>query len=230
MAVTEHFFDTRSLASAEAARRLSGLLVDDLKVNPCASLVVSGGSSPVECFGLLSDTDLEWNRVTILMSDERCVAPHHEASNEGMIRRELLTHFAAGVTLLPIFQESMTPDELCTTLSDKIDTLRRPFSAALLGMGDDGHFASLFPDNKNLAEGLAEDGQQHCLPALTAASPHPRISLTHSTLLQSVEVLLLFFGQAKRQVYEQARTSLTAYPVSRLLQQERTPVHVIWAP
>ena len=64
----------------------------------------------------------------------------------------------------------------------------------------------------------------------TAASPHPRISLTLAALTRSDVIVLLFFGKAKHEVYEQAKASSTAFPVSRLLHQKRVPVHVYWAP
>jgi 6-phosphogluconolactonase len=97
-------------------------------------------------------------------------------------------------------------------------------------MGEDGHFASLFPDAENLEQGLDTDGIQLCLPVNTAASPHPRISLTLAALSRSDAIVLLFFGAAKREVYEQAKADSNGYPVSRLLLQKRAPVHVYWAP
>jgi 6-phosphogluconolactonase len=100
----------------------------------------------------------------------------------------------------------------------------------LLGMGEDGHFASLFPDADNLQEGLDVDSPQLCIPVHTAASPHPRASLTLSALSRADEIILLIFGDAKRDVYEAASKSTNGSPVSHLLRQKRAPVHVYWAP
>ena len=100
----------------------------------------------------------------------------------------------------------------------------------MLGMGADGHFASLFPDADNLATGLDVDAPVACIPVRTEASPYDRISLTLSALSRSDEVVLLFFGDDKREVYERAKDVGNGYPVSRLLVQKRAPVHVYWAP
>ena len=97
-------------------------------------------------------------------------------------------------------------------------------------MGADGHFASLFPDAENLAEGLDADGSSLCIPVSTDASPHPRISLTLAALSRSDEIVLLFFGDDKLAVYKEAKKQTNGYPVSRLLRQKRAPVHVYWAP
>ena len=97
-------------------------------------------------------------------------------------------------------------------------------------MGTDGHFASLFPDAENLAEGLDLESRTLCLPVKTAASPHARISLTLAALSRSDEIVLLFFGDEKRVIYDKAKAGNARYPVTRLLRQKRAPVYVYWAP
>ena len=147
-----------------------------------------------------------------------------------MIQRELLIGRAAGASLFPIYQEGLTPQAQCEQLSARLDGLTWPASIALLGMGEDGHIASLFPDAACLEKGLDLDNPERCLAVETAASPHPRISLTLSTLVRSREILLLFFGEAKQRVFENARQAGADYPVSSLLRQDVAPVRVIWAP
>lgn len=229
MSLTEEFFADRALASKAAAHHVARLLQRDLAGHAEACLVVSGGSTPKDCFALLANTNLAWDKVRILMSDERCVASGHAASNEGMIRRSLQKNRAASAELVPIYKQELSAAEQCRALAGIIDTLRLPFSVALLGMGEDGHFASLFPDFDRLDEGLDIDDKHRCLPVETAASLHPRVTLTLSTLLRSREILLLFFGQAKRDIFEKAKSPYSNYPIARLLRQDRTPVHAIWA-
>ena len=105
-----------------------------------------------------------------------------------------------------------------------------PFACSLLGMGADGHFASLFPDAENLGEGLDLESSRMCLPVQTEASPYPRVSLTLSALSRSDEIVLLFFGEEKRRVFEKAKSGNARYPVTRLLRQKRAPVYTYWAP
>lgn len=229
MALTQDIYENRNEASKAAAERIARALAQDLNDRSEASMVVSGGSTPKNCFALLSDTEIAWDKVRILMSDERCVAPDHAASNEGMIRRLLRINCAAQAELVPIYKKGLSPDEQCTVLSEVIDASYLPFSITLLGMGEDGHFASLFPDFDGLAEGLDVESEHRCLSVGTVASSYARVTLTMSTLLQSREILLLFFGQAKLDVYEKAKCAGSDYPIARLLQQDRTPVHTIWA-
>ena len=228
--ITEEFFVSRSSASQAAAQRIASAIGDSLVDAPETAIIVSGGSSPKECYELLADTDLPWARVHVLLSDDRCVPVNHEASNEGMIRRLLLTGHAANARLLPIYDAELPIADQCTALVDHLDSLPMPFSISLLGMGVDGHFASLFPDFAGLESGLNERGADRCLIVETAASSIPRISLTMATMIQSKEILLLFFGDDKRDIYERAKLPNSVYPVSRLLQQERIPVRTIWAP
>ncbi len=230
MSLTEEFFDNQSLASAAAAERVADALKKRLVDQPQASLVVTGGSTPENCYQLLANTALPWDRVHIVLSDERCVPVDHEASNEGMIRRVLMTERAASANLVSIYAKELAPDDQCDAIAEKLNSMPTPFSLSLLGLGEDGHFASLFSDFDRLNEGLDPDSDHRCMLLRTAASRHPRITLTMSTLSRSNEILLLFFGATKRETYERAKLPDCDYPVSRLLQQQRTPVHTIWAP
>ena len=145
-------------------------------------------------------------------------------------RRSRLVFSRHTANLLPVYKPDVTIEERCDALNDEIRQAPFPFACALLGMGEDGHFASLFPDAENLREGLDVDSRQLCIPVQTAASPHPRVSLTLSALSRSDEILLLMFGDRKRAVYEATKQAANGYPVSHLLRQKRAPVFVYWAP
>ena len=226
----EHFFDSREEASLAAANRIVAALTRRLDSQPEASLVVTGGSSPALCYSTLADTDIAWSRVHVLLSDERWVPPTHVDSNEKLVREELLIRHAAAADLLPLYDEQISVSERSSMLNEALEDLTVPMACSLLGMGEDGHFASLFPDADNLELGMEVDSATYFIPVNTVASPHPRISLTLAALSRSDEIVLLFFGDSKREVYEQAKGSSTALPVSKLLFQNRAPVHVFWAP
>jgi 6-phosphogluconolactonase len=152
-----------------------------------------------------------------------------DASNEKLVRDTLLVDAAANAQFLSTYAADTTPAERCRALDAALPALPLPFACTLLGMGGDGHIASLFPDAGNLAAGLDENNPAWCLPVTTSASEHVRISLTLAALLQSMQIVLLFFGTGKRDVYERAKAASSAYPVASLLSQDRTPVHVFWA-
>ena len=141
-----------------------------------------------------------------------------------------MTNLASEAQLLPYFQTDIDVVARCQTLDDEILSLPFPFACTLLGMGEDGHFASLFPDANNLQEGLETDSRTLCLPITTAASEHPRISLTLAALSRSDQVILLLFGDKKREVLRAAMEPGSDLPVARLIKQSRAPVVAYWAP
>ena len=226
----ENIFDSREAASVAAAERIAAALGRRLDAQREASVVVSGGTSPAGVFAELARMPLAWPDVHVILSDERWVPPEHEDSNEKLVRDTLLTGEAKEATVLPVYKPGVTVEERCVELNDELRLAPFPFACALLGMGEDGHFASLFPDAENLEEGLDVDSSELSIPVNTAASPHPRVSLTLSALSRSDEILLLMFGDRKREVYEAAKQTANGYPVFHLLRQKRAPVYVYWAP
>ena len=130
---------------------------------------------------------------------------------------------------MPVFSAGQAIDARCAELDAEIRARPAPFAATLLGMGNDGHFASLFPDADNLAQGLDPGGEARCIPVATAASPLRRVSLTLAALANSDAILVLIFGADKRRVLEQAARGEADFPVASLLALETTPVTVYWA-
>ena len=162
---TINCFDSREEASGAAAAEIAKHLSARLNEHSGASLVVSGGTTPALCFEELAETALDWQRVHVLLSDERWVPSDDEASNERLVRETLLQKFAAPARLLPVYSTSTSIEQRCDDIDKEIRVKPFPFACALLGMGDDGHFASLFPDADNLAEGLDVDTERLCLSA-----------------------------------------------------------------
>jgi 6-phosphogluconolactonase len=224
-------YESRAEASAAAAELLAGLVRKKLSGSPIAqaSLVVSGGSTPGPCFDLLSRKPLDWTRVTVMPSDERWVPADHPDSNERLIRSRLLQNRAAGGNILPLFRAGVEATQAPSLIQADLADTAQPFSAVLLGMGEDGHFASLFPDFEQLPAALEPETQEPCMVVQTASSPHLRISLTLSALLNSGHIVLLIFGAAKREVFETAKRGGSAYPVEALLHHSSAPLTVIWA-
>jgi 6-phosphogluconolactonase len=226
--MNEHFFDTRLEASEAAAKRMAELLSNRLDNQAEASIIVSGGTTPGQCLAALAKTPLDWQRVQVALSDERWVPADHEDSNEKLVRESLLVNEAATAQLLPVYAAGVSPEQRCEALQNPLPAL--PFSCSLIGMGTDGHFASLFPDAEQLALGLDVECGRLYIPVTTKASPHPRISMTLAGISRSDEIALLFFGEEKLDVYKKALESTNGFPVSRLLRQKRAPVRLFWAP
>ena len=225
-------FENRQTAAAAAADLLANLVRNALAAGPAAeaSLIVSGGSTPGPCFELLSDEELDWSRVTVVPSDERWVPGDDPDSNERLIKGRLLKGLADRGKVLPFFRAGLDVSQAPRAIEKDLAGVTQPFSAALLGMGEDGHFASLFPDFDGLKKALDPHSRTQCLLVRTASSPHPRISLSLSALLNSAHIVLLIFGEAKRRVFETASAGGSSYPVEALLDHVDNTLTVIWAP
>ncbi len=197
-------FDNREQASKAAAAIIASSLRRRLEAHDRATVVISGGGTPIRAIERLSGEPLPWARITVTLSDERWLPPEHEDSNERMIREHLLRGPGADAELLPLYAADQTPGSQAEILDGVLRLLPIPFACSLLGMGEDGHFASLFPDAGNLAEGVDVDGDRLAIPVETAASPYPRISLTLSALSRSDTIVLLIYGEKKLAVLERA--------------------------
>ena len=208
-----HEYASRSEAAKALAAVIEDGLAAALEEKNSASFVVSGGSSPRQTYELLGRSTLAWDKVFILPSDERCVPRDSDRHNLAMVEATLGVE-AAYIEL--------------GEASD-IDALR-PFDIALLGMGEDGHTASLFPDDPHLADALLSRGSTH--RAQVPALEEDRISLTPSVLVDAKALVLLFFGAGKRKVFEAARKPgpVREYPVRILTSNAVLPLDVYWAP
>ncbi|MCW8871656.1 MAG: 6-phosphogluconolactonase [Xanthomonadales bacterium] len=219
-------FDTREEACASLASEVCETLTDALAARGRATLVVSGGTSPVAFFRHLRRLPLSWERITVLPSDERVVPLDHADRNEAMIRRELLQGPASGASLRGLLPASGST----ANLPQLAETLPLSFDAVVLGMGTDGHTASLFPGAPELEAALRSPEPLALLNVPRLGTQ--RVSLTPAALLATCRIDLLIFGPDKRAVYEAAAAGDDAgeYPVRCVLRQKRVPVRVFWAP
>ena len=195
-------------------------------------LMVTGGRSPGPVYDRLSKIDLDWSRITVTLSDDRFVGADSPDSNERLVRERLLQHRAATATLVPIKGEGPTPAADAKAVGPAIRDLT-PFDVTLLGMGDDGHIASLFPSTPDVAALLDPSCEHYAVGVeVPGRAPYvPRISLTGRALLDSKLILLLTNGEARKALLERVLTDPAfAPPVSALIRQTRAPVRLLWSP
>jgi len=213
------------------AGKIADALREGITANGKASLVVSGGRTPVDLFTLLARQELDWSKVVITLADERWVSPDNSASNEKTVRNNLLQGPALAATFIGLKNDAASPFEGASATEVALQQLPRPIDVVILGMGDDGHTASLFPGAANLAEALDLDSGRTCLGMTPLPAPLDRITLTLPVLLDSRNIYLYLNGEAKRDVYERAEkgTDVNEMPVRAVLNQQQTPVSVYWS-
>lgn len=218
----ETFPDGGALAEA-AACGVEAALSEALALRGRASLVATGGRSPGPVYDRLRETVVDWSRVGVTLSDDRCVDPDDPASNAGLVRARLLRGPAAKATFLPLWP-APDPQALAPLL---------PFDAVMLGMGEDGHVASLIPGDPGLADALATTDLVRPVPAGLGKPPLARITLTLAPLASARRLFLLIAGEAKREVVVRALAGedLTKdLPVARLAKGAGERLRILWTP
>jgi len=218
--------------SRDLASRIAAALNEAIEARGLASLVVSGGQSPIKFFEQLRTQSIDWSRVCVALADERWVEPTDAASNERLVREVLLKDRAAAARFSGLKNGAPTPDLGAVSAWETFARIPRPFDAVLLGMGDDGHTASLFSGSPNLHSALNPAAAAGCVGMWAPTVPQPRLSLNLTALLDARRVLVLIGGEAKWRIYATACEPGAEHdmPVRAVLRQQRTPVEVVWSP
>ena len=218
--------------SRELAADIAANITAAIGARGLASLVVSGGRSPVALFEMLREQPLEWDRVCVALADERWVAPDDAASNERLVRDVLLKDRAASARFLGLKNGAPTPDLGAVSAWETFARVPRPFDTVILGMGDDGHTASLFPGSPNLPRALNPDATAGCVGMWSPAAPHARLSLNLSALLDARRIVVLITGESKWRTFAAAcgPGPVEDMPIRAVLRQSRTPFDVLWSP
>lgn len=220
-------FETGAELAATAARETARALEVAIAEHGHASLVATGGRSPGAVYDALSVSGLDWSKVSVTLSDERWVDPASPDSNEKLVRERLLVGRAAAAKFVPLKRPVAGAEASAADAQVEVAPLV-PIDVLLLGMGEDGHIASLFPGNPALAEGLKADGESLVI-GVPAGDPAPnidRISLTLAALKTAKLTLILISGEAKRAMVTAERNK----PVHALLDAAQGKVRILWTP
>ncbi|WP_369413295.1 6-phosphogluconolactonase [Microbulbifer sediminum] len=237
MMVEEKFYSDRERLVMALANDCASALQRGIKEHDQATFLVSGGSSPEAVYRALSKRPLPWKQINVALVDERWVEPGENGSNHTFIQKSLLQHNAAEAPFLGMKNAHQSAAAGQSDCERAYAELPRPFDVCLLGMGSDGHTASLFPHSEGLEQALDPDAEQLCR-AITAkqsevtGSHTERMTLSLSAILQSRDIKLLITGDEKLKVYREALlgTDELAMPIRSVLRQGRKPVTVYWAP
>jgi 6-phosphogluconolactonase len=220
------FTDGLTASIAETLRQLS----------PKQAVVlfgVSGGSTPLPVYQALADQDLNWHAINMVIVDERFVPTDHADSNERNIRLAFTSENNPSPTIIGLWSDAIDLAAAARAADEKILALPQPLDIVLLGMGEDGHFASLFPTAALFDQALASE-QSHCIMPIApmpSHAPHPRLSMTLAYLRRAKRIILAITGEKKRHVLQQAMTNGDhhALPIAALLHSDCPAIEIFWS-
>jgi len=193
-----------------------------------AVFAVPGGTTPAPFFEILRTAPLEWENISVLLTDERFVPETSPRSNTRLLRETLLQSRAAMAKLVPLYKSAETVEQVLAILSDGVQKIL-PIDVCVLGMGADMHTASLFPQADLLDQALLETAPP-LLPMRAAGADEPRITLTAPVLRTAGSVHILITGSQKLDAYRQACQAgpATKAPI-RIVLERKGPTTVHYA-
>lgn len=229
MSLQTHEFASKEALNETFAAKIIAILQIAIAEKGQASLIVSGGNTPKPLFAALSQADLDWSKVVISLADDRWVDINDDASNDKLVREHLLVGKASEATFISLKHDFTDAKDAVATCEAALDKLQMPFDVLILGMGEDGHTASLFPCSQELSAGLDLNSGSKYIAVQPTTAPHQRMSLTLPALLASKHIFLHLTGDAKQAVVAQALASTeTQMPIKAVF--DRANVQLMWAP
>lgn len=224
---------------AAAVDAMRSILLLELGAHARVRLLLSGGTTPAPIYCALAEQALDWTRMVVTLVDDRDVDPDAEGSNARLIRTTLLRDRAADARFLPLLHAGQGLDDAVRASNAAWprarDEAAEAIALAVLGMGDDGHTASLFPGAANLDAAFASSEPYAAIDAtgcpVAGAWPH-RISLTPAGLVQAHRRMLLIRGDEKRATFERALApgDARAMPIRAAIDMAGSPLEVYWCP
>ncbi|WEK58183.1 MAG: 6-phosphogluconolactonase [Candidatus Brevundimonas phytovorans] len=227
----ETFSDAAAWAEACAARlgeTLGAAVLDKGR----AVFAGAGGSTPSPIYADLARIELDWSRIVVTLVDERYVPETSADSNAALMKRTLLTGPASAARFLPLYAPSVTVDRAAAEASKALATEGGRLDAVLLGMGEDGHVCSIFPDSPTLKT-LLTPGLKPAVYGVPPgrdgmAPPQERLSINLPYLIGARRVVLALTGAKKRAVFErEAAGDPRIHPIAAMI-AAKVPLEVLW--
>ena len=222
-----HRFEDRDDCAQALADYIATRLQHEINFTGEASLILSGGSTPLPMFDALSQASIDWSAVKVSLADDRWLPPEHSDSNQGKVEQHLLNHKAEAAQWIPLWNPNEDASDALTETQQQLSQLPKTLTLVVLGLGNDGHTASLFPCSEQLAD-LWETASSCAFTAPTTA-PYQRMTLTPKRLLESQERILHICGADKLETLVEAllKGDRNQMPIYHFLAQ---PIRIFWAP
>ena len=224
-------FDTRQQLDLALADKVSGILQQAISQKGKASIAVSGGSTPKGFFKVLSNKNIDWDKVTITLADERWVDINSDDSNTRLVHENLLQNKAAAAKFFHLKQGQDLCDQTLADLNIAANSTLLPLDVLILGMGEDGHTASLFPCSAQIKQALDINNNNALIKVEPTTAPHQRITFSFASLSQSENTFLHLCGDNKKQVLAKAHNGDDVFdmPIRKFLQADNIDTQVYWS-
>lgn len=218
-------YPDRAILAADLAELVADQLADAIEARGKASLAVPGGTTPGPFLQALAAQKIAWDKVSVMLTDERFVAQDSPRSNTRLLKETLLQGNAAAATLVPMVADGAAPEDVLEALMQGLSPAL-PLDVVVLGMGEDMHTASLFPGADKLAEALADDAPL-LLPMRAEGAGEPRLTLTAPVLRAAGAVHVLITGATKLDALQKALLEgpEAEAPVRVVLARDDTEIH-----
>ncbi len=228
--INKYKFKSREDLFDQLLADVLGQLGSGVEKRGVASMLLSGGSTPGILYEKMSQSEFDWKNVVFAPTDERWVAPDDPQSNEKLIRSRLLRNNAVNAGYVSLKSNDPDPVTGQSQVEERIKKIPLPFDIVLLGMGEDGHVASLFPGLRDTNIALDDSYPNLCRGVRREGEEIDRITMTLKCLLCAEQIFLLFYGKKKFEVFEKAIIMKDrTLPVSYVLHQNDVPVSLYWA-
>lgn len=223
-------FLSREALDLQLAKQVASQLQQAIEQNGKASIAFSGGSTPKGFFNELSRIKIDWQKVTVTLADDRWLDGAHHDSNARLIRENLLVNCASDANFFLLAQNGEFNSDLLTQLNLQAKALL-PFDVVILGMGEDGHTASIFPCSEQVEQGLDANASPALIKVIPTTAPYDRISFNFNALITATNLYLHIVGDAKMAVLNDALASNDSIkmPIRAFLQQPDKVCEVFWA-
>ncbi len=221
-----HKFDYLQEMEIMLAENISKELEASINQLGKASLLVSGGTTPKGLFKILSKKAIDWSKVTIGLVDERFVSNENETSNEKLVKENLLINLASKAKFLSMVHKIEDEKENLKLVNSAYSLFFNDLTVSVLGMGEDGHTASLFPNDENSEKDL-KSSKVEIISTFAPVNPKNRISCSKSLILESKSLYLMLIGPSKIEVLDKAKQN--NFPISYFFRNENEELKVFFA-
>jgi 6-phosphogluconolactonase len=223
-------FEQRELLDVSLADKVAAILTAAVESKGKASIAVSGGSTPKGFFQALSKKKLAWEAITITLADERWVDIASSDSNTKLVHENLLQNEAVNANFFHLKQGDSFNAEILADLNLAAKQQLLPLDVLILGMGEDGHTASLFPCSDEITQCLSNDTEA-LIKVTPKSAPYQRITFSFAALSQSKNTFLHISGASKKQVLATAIAGheCREMPIRAFLQAPDVNTQVYWA-